>query len=315
MSVMKKVILTAVIPALLLGACTTQPSQSSLDTVHIGTFSSAIDYAPYYIAKNQGWFEEAAKKYGAAKVEYTEFQSLPPINEAIATNNMDIVFEAEPPALIGKAAGIDLKIKGAGVILNEPLLVRKGAGIASVKDLKGRKIAALSGTSAHYWLLKILEQNGLSKNDAQVIDMSPPDARAAFESGDVDAWAIWSPWVEQQEIAGKGEALPNTMFIQSIIIARGGFDRDYPALTKDIVAVVQKAKEWIMQNPAQAQQIVSTELKLPLEVVQKAWPRHDFQATIGPKEVEDIQAKADFLFDLGLVKNRVNVAKDMIDVE
>src|SRR3989338_8619216 len=107
------------------------------EPVRIGTFSRAIDYAPYMVAKNRGWFEEAAVKYGKT-VEYTEFQSLPVINEALATKNLDVVFEAEPPAIIGYAAGVDVRIKDVGVSLVQEVVVTKDGGIQAVENLKGK---------------------------------------------------------------------------------------------------------------------------------------------------------------------------------
>src|SRR3989338_981775 len=83
--------------------------KSDTEIVRIGSFFEAVDYAPYLIAKNKGWFEKALKEENV-KVEYAQFQSLPPLNEAFATDKIDIIFEAEPPAIVGKAAGIDIKI-------------------------------------------------------------------------------------------------------------------------------------------------------------------------------------------------------------
>lgn len=76
--------------------------KATITSVRIGTMGDAVDYAPYMVAKSQGWFEEEFKKYGVQKVEYTSFQVLAALNEALATKEVDIVFEAEPPAIIGK---------------------------------------------------------------------------------------------------------------------------------------------------------------------------------------------------------------------
>jgi len=301
---------------LLLFGCVgpTGPETQRRDTVSIGTFSRAIDYAPYIVAKNQGWFEEVSSKYGKT-VEYTEFQSLPAINEALATKNLDVVFEAEPPAIIGYAAGVDVRIKGVGVSLVQEVVVPKESGIRSVSDLHGKKVAVLSGSSSHYGVVKMIEQSGLSLADVELLDMNPPNAKAAFESGQIDAWAVWPPWIEQEVVEGRGVTLSGgDVFIQSIVAMRGAFVQENPGLARDLLGVVRRAQSWIADNPEQAQSIIAGELGLPLEVVREAWPKHDFQPALGQRELDDIQAKADFLFDAGLIKNRVQVA-DLIDVD
>lgn len=166
------------------------------NTISIGTFSRAIDYAPHYIARQHGWFTDLAKKHNI-NITHTEFQSLAPINEAFATGKLDFIFAAEPPAIIGRAAGVDIRIMGIGASLMQEVIIPEKANIQSIQDLKGQKVAVLSGTSSHYGLLKIAEQAGLSRRDLTLIDMIPPDAKVAFLADHVDAWAVWPPWGER----------------------------------------------------------------------------------------------------------------------
>lgn len=285
-----------------------QPTPSG-GVIRLGSFSRTISFAPYFIAKNKGWFEEIAKKYNAT-VEYTEFQSLPPINEAFATDKIDLVFEAEIPVIVGRAAGIEIQIAHLFSKYIQELVIPKNSTIQSANDLKGRKVAVRAGSSSHYVINKLLTQNGLTLNDIELIDMAPEDAKAAFETGQVDAWAIWPPFIEQEELSGKGRTLPGSAaFVQVVMVGRSKFLLGQPELTKDLIEVVSKTQNWIVDNEKEAQTILAQELKLPVEVIEKAWPRHDFAPTLGDSEIADIQAKADFLQGLGLIKNKVNASE------
>src|SRR5260221_14150084 len=66
-------------------------NKTTVKTVRIGSFFEAVDYAPYLIAKQKHLFEDSVGTKGV-KIEYTEFQSLPAVNEAFATGKIDIVF-------------------------------------------------------------------------------------------------------------------------------------------------------------------------------------------------------------------------------
>lgn len=285
-----------------------QPAPSG-GVIHIGSFSRAVDYAPFLVARNKGWLEEVAKRYNST-VEYTEFQSLPSINESFAADRLDVNFSAEAPAIVGRAAGIDIKIRAAGVSLIQEILVPQNSTVQTIKDLRGKKIAVLAGSSSHYGVGKILEKNGLTFNDVQILDMAPPDAKAAFESGQIDAWAVWPPFVEQEEVAGKGRVISGgDVFIQSIAVVREKFAKENPQLAEDLLGVIKRAQDWIVENEKEAQSIVAKELDLPLAVIERVWPRHNFRPPLGEKEIADIQAKADFLQGLGLIKNKVNAAE------
>src|SRR4051812_7247838 len=230
--------------------------------LRIGSFFIVIDYAPYLIAKSKGMFEKIG---GATTVQYTTFQSLPPVNEAMATQQVDAVFEAEPPALIGRAAGIDVKIVGISCSLVQEILVPHKSNAQSVADLKGAKIAVLAGTSSHYGVLKLLKEAGLSPDSVEIIDMVPPDAKSAFETGQVGAWAVWPPFVEQEELAGAGRVLPKgDALIHSIMAVSGSFAAKNPSTVKALVSILNETKAWMIKEPAAAQAIVAKELSIPL---------------------------------------------------
>lgn len=146
--------------------------------------------------------------------------------------------------------------------------------------------------------------------------MIPPDAKAAFEAKEVDAWGIWPPFPEQELVAGKGRFLNDgKFFIQVVMAVRSGFKKDHPALTKDLLGVLRRSQKWVDTNKAKAESIVADELNLPLAVVQMSYSKINFHPKFGPAEIKDMQNKADFLYQNKFVKNRVNVSRDLIEIQ
>ncbi len=281
--------------------------------VRIGSLQVAIDYAPYLIAKKKGWIEEALKDSGM-EIEYLPtFQSPSPTNEAFAKGLADLVLSAEAPTIIGRAADIDVRIAWLSCTLNSEIIVPEGSAVKSLTDLKGKKVAGLAGSGPHYCLIRNLEGVGLSKRDITFVDMLPPDAKAAFETGVVDAWAMFPPWPEQELVAGKGRVLAGVKGpIQVIVVARGKFAEEHPKVVSAFLGALDRAKEWLRKNPEEAQGLVSEELKLPLEVVKLAWPKLDWNARLDAPVIADIQAKADFLKAEGFTRKAVKVDQDLI---
>lgn len=79
-----------------------------------------------------------------------------------------------------------------------------------------------------------------------------------------------------------------------------------------IAATIAETKEWMLKNPAEAQQTVAKVLNLPVAVVQLAWPKHDWQQKLDEFVIADIQDKADFLASENLVRRRVDVKTDLV---
>lgn len=278
---------------------------SAPDAIRIGTFSRAVDYAPFYVAQAEGMFDAAAD---GAEVEYVEFDSAPAINEALGTGRIDMVFMAEPPALITASAGIDVIIAALGASLIQDIIVPAGSDIETATGLGGARVGVLAGSSSHYGLLSIAEDAGVDPDSIEVLDLAPPDAQAAFESGELDAWAVWPPFIQQQVIQETGVLLPEgDAVIQSIVVVPTSFAEEYPETYAAFVVAVEEAKTFIVENEADAQAIVSEAVGVDAEVVELAWPRHDFSAEIDDAVVADIQEKADFLVDAGFLENEVDV--------
>src|SRR5215212_1772881 len=184
----------------------TSPPTMTRRTITIGTFSKAYGNLPYYVARHFRWFE-SDPALANATIRYAEYNDRPAISDALSKGELQILFSGDAPALLCRAQGNRIRAIAMSGNAQQEILVRPGGRITRVSEMKGRTTAVLQATSSHYALLKILRANGMSEQDVRLTFLSPAEARVAFESGRVDAWAVWAPFVEQQEVAGTGKAL------------------------------------------------------------------------------------------------------------
>lgn len=74
------------------------------------------------------------------------------------------------------------------------LVVR--SGISSIKDLKGKTVAASApGTAPYFTLAWFLKKNGLTVKDVTVVNMEPGPAAQAFIAGQNDAAVTYEPYL------------------------------------------------------------------------------------------------------------------------
>src|SRR6202020_2783998 len=130
------------------------------------------------------------------KVSWTEFPSGPPLLEALNVGAIDFGVAGETPPIFAQAAGAPLVYLAYDppAPQGEAILVPKDSPIKSVAELRGKKVALNKGSNVHFLLVKLLEKAGVNYRDIDTIFLTPADARAAFERGSVDAWAIWEPF-------------------------------------------------------------------------------------------------------------------------
>lgn len=67
------------------------------------------------------------------------------------------------------------------------------AGIDSMVDLAGQRVAVESGSISHFVLVQGLQNAGLTQDDIEVVHVVTGEAQAAIEEGTVDAAAVWEP--------------------------------------------------------------------------------------------------------------------------
>ena len=152
-----------------------------------------LDYAyyspPSLVLKHFGWLEEEFKG-DAVPIKWVLSQGSNRALEFLNSGSVDFGSTAGLAAVLSKANGNPIK---SVYVFSRPewtaLLVAKDSPIKSLKDLKGKKIAATKGTDPFLFLLRSLHQEGLSKSDVEILALQHADGRLALEQGRVDAWA------------------------------------------------------------------------------------------------------------------------------
>ncbi|WP_238996623.1 aliphatic sulfonate ABC transporter substrate-binding protein [Paenibacillus pinistramenti] len=261
------------------------------------------------------WFEEAFGEYGA-KVEFSEFQSGPPMVEAMASSHLDFAGMGNLPPIAAQAAGIDFKIVAQTLSgkNNVALLVSKDSPIKTVADLKGKKVAVTKGSNAFNFLYQLLEKEGIKESDLQIIQLQPDETQAAFEAGKVDAWSVWDPSITLNTATGKARIIADGesagILSPSFQLVRTEFADKYPELVVAYLKVIQKALDWQTANNDEALQRYADENKIPVEMMKGFQERSTYINTpVSPETIAQQQATADFQYKLGTIRKQVDVSK------
>ena len=119
-------------------------------------------YGKLVLLKSKGSLEQKLKSVGYSVV-WTEFPSGPPLLEALNVGAIDFGNTGEAPPIFAQAAGAPIQYVAyePPAPKGEAILVPKDSKIASVADLKGRKVALNKGSNVHYLLVKALEKAGV----------------------------------------------------------------------------------------------------------------------------------------------------------
>ena len=182
------------VSALLPGAAT---AADALKEIH-------IDWATYnpvsMILKQKGLLEKEFAKDGISIVWVQSAGSNKAL-EFLNAGSIDFGSTAGSAALVAKINGNPIK---SIYVYSRPewtaLVTGKDSKIATVADLKGKRVAVTRGTDPHIFLVRALLDAGLSEKDITPVLLQHADGKTALIRGDVDAWAGLDPMMAQAEV-------------------------------------------------------------------------------------------------------------------
>lgn len=150
--------------------------------------SVAVASGPVVLAKDLGFTDKFELKLGEKPFAAGRLAL-----DALLGGQVDIATAAETPVLYASIKRPDLRIILTITESEFRIVARPEAGIKQISDLKGKKVATLLGTSADYFLDRMLVLHGLSRDDIVTHNLQPADMVSALRSGTVDAITVWEP--------------------------------------------------------------------------------------------------------------------------
>ncbi|KQV60115.1 sulfonate ABC transporter substrate-binding protein [Pelomonas sp. Root1217] len=270
------------------------------------------------LLKSYGLLEQ---RLPGTRIQWTEFPAGPQLLEALALGSVDLGATGDAPPVFAQAAGKDVVYVGA-----EPpkpdssaVLVKPDSALKKLADLKGRRVALQKGSSAHFLTVQAVKKAGLTWADIQPMYLPPADARAAFERGSVDAWAVWDPYYAAAEISGELRALAtsrgltsnNTFYLASRALSQ------QPALVKTLFQALTDTDTRVRTDREDAVQRYAEFAGLPAAIVQRMVERRG-AAPVGPLTpdlVREQQQVADAFAELALIPRSIRVADAIAQVK
>ncbi|MFC5061019.1 ABC transporter substrate-binding protein [Actinomycetospora atypica] len=254
------------------------------------------------------------------RVEWTTFSAGPPLIEAARAGAIDVGYTGNTPVIFAAAAKARVQLVAAaqGNVVSDAILAPRDSPLRRVEDLRDARIAVGKGTSAHGQLLLTLRQAGMSIDDVDPTYLSPADAYGAFKQGQIDAWAVWDPYVSQAQletgarVIADGTGTANGYSFQVASNATLADPRQQAALA-DYVRRVDAAMRYSDTHRDERARSWSAETKLPIAVTTAATNRGpDLPVPMDERLVSSQQDLADAFSDAGVIPGRVRFA-DVID--
>lgn len=270
------------------------------------------------LLKSRGTLEKALAPRGIA-VQWHEFASGLPLLEALNVGALDLsadVADAVPPFALAAGANLTyyaIETPSPGA---QAIVVRKDSPITQVAQLKGQKVAFAKGAGAHFLLLQALQRAGLSLQDIEPAYLTPADARAAFENGNVAAWVTWDPFLAAVQRQAGARVLRDGAGLASyrrFYLAATPYAQRHADVLALVYAELQQAGAWVKANPAAAAEWHAPLIGLDAATVEAANARRSYDVQpVDADALAEQQRIADAFNAAGVIPRKVDVARSAV---
>ena len=297
-------------PALLALLCSAPVGAG--ERVRIAYFPN-VTHAAAMVGLEQGFF--AAALGPEVAIDAKVFKAGPAEIEALFAGEIDLGYVGPGPAITGfvRSKGRALRVIAGSAMGGASLIVRPDAGIESVKDLSGKRLASPQiGNTQDVALRTFLREAGLKTADrggtVTVLPIANPDVLTLFAKKEIDgAWAP-EPWASVLRLQAAGKELvderslwPNGKFPTTVVVVSTRFLADRRSLVSRWLDGQREAVRWLNEHPSEAQAIVNraieklTTREMPARVLSESWRRLSFSDELPPGTFPKLAADAEAL--------------------
>lgn len=292
-------------------AVTPSPSEHK---VKVGYLPIYVDL-PLFVAQKNGLFQKRG-----IEVELQRFEASPEMGTALLNRNIDAAASIATSVALSTESRDPNKVKIFLVDAENKsnylssFVVLKDSGITKMQSLKGKTIGSFPGPTAKTYGKMVLEKYGLDpEKDVQWVELAAPTHLSALETKTVDALFTYEP-VATQAVMEKNAIKLLPAAVESTIIdpwqagvwvISNDFAKRNPTLTKQFVAAIYDAVDFMRKNPEEAKKALADYTKIKPEVALKT-PNIPF-TKLGEVNIQALQKHTDILTERKVISKRINV--------
>lgn len=248
------------------------PGQPRGQRIRVGVNMTTIESAPVFVAARD------------AKSVRIDLQSggIP----LLLDGGVDAATNSETQALLRSVDRPDLRVVMTVAECAYRIVARRASGIATLADLRGKKIGTPANTSSHFYLIKALRSAGVTASDVTVVPMPVTDMASALTRGDVDAVSGWEPGAHDSIAAlGSGgvtfqpPGLYRELFDLNTTTAVLHDPARRAALVAAVRAIVAASTE-VRTKPPAVWPLVSSRISVPTSTMNDVWTHFRFPAAL-----------------------------------
>ncbi|MFC7406451.1 ABC transporter substrate-binding protein [Georgenia alba] len=272
------------------------------------------DLAPFYIAVEEGFFEDEG-----LTVEINQASGGAAQIAAMVAGDIDITFSNHVSVLEARAQGLPLQlVRENNRSGPQGIYAMPDSGIAAPGDLEGTTIAVNSlGNVQELTARAVLESHGVPRDGFEVVEMPPQDMPAALSQGHVDAAWLVEPFLTQASedlgavrvvsaFEGPTEDLPVAGWS-----ATEQYVQENPGTVAAFVRAMDEGMRVAEEQPERIAEIIPTYTSISPELAGRLQP----PGLSVTSDLSDMDMLADLMVQQGIIEEGLDLEAMVVDAD
>lgn len=284
---------------------------------------AAVYHTPVFVAAEKGIFE----KHGLDAKVLVYQSGVEQINGQVngaqlvtllgAAPFVSAVSNGMPLKIIGGFHGDPLKASYADIF---GVAASKDSGVETIADLKGKKIGLHLGSGSEIYMNGLLADAGMKRDDVEYVQVPASNTLAALTTGDIDAIAVWEPWIANAVVKGGATQVAHggctSCFETGITITTQKIIDEQAEALRRYLAAFAEAQQWVRGHKDEAADIAARWLPgTDRDIIRAVLEDAPLDMRLSKNLYVGLDEKTiPTLLELGKIKRKV-AAKDIVDAQ
>lgn len=268
-------------------------------TIRMGVMKLVHSMTPYFYQR----FLPAGYR-----IELIPFSTPTDVKDAVVTRSVDYGTFGIAAAILGAVAHQPVVVYGSECNKGMAVVARKGAHIDSIRDLKGKLVGILPGTTQQVFFYERLHMLGMTPHDIRAVRIGFADMPAALARGDIDAYVGAEPGPSLSLVNGTGKIVeyPYSTPMGSLNMILATHRETLAKRPKEALMMLdlqRKASAYAMAHPQELVAMTVAKLGLDKAAVARAIPNVQLDWQMTPLMIREVKSYASHMQALKQIRS------------